>query len=279
MHWITFSLIAGFFFTTSDLITRYILKGKRDAWAYSFWFSFFGSITSLPFFLANPKLPGINSLLILIVSGVLIVIQNLLRFKSTNILSPSISGAILKFRLIFVLVFGLIFLSETFNMYKLVGTTLTIVSGSLLLNAFKGKVYKKGIALAFFSTIFYATVITLYSIVLKSINAVTLTFFIFLIPAVLNLALMPNSSTRIRILIKKSPKPIILATVLAAFANLALNQALAYGEQSRVIILTEVFLIGMVGAEHIILKEQGNLKKKIIAVTLAVAGAIFIQLS
>lgn len=280
MNWILFSLISGFFFTSSDLITRHILKGDKDSWAFSFWFSFFGALTSLPFFLINPVVPknGII-ILVLVLSCILIVLQNLLVFKSTNLLSPSIQGAVLKFRLVFVLIFGIMFLSEALNAPKLLGTTFTILSGLVLLNSIQGKAYRKGLILAFSSTLFYAAIITFYSILLDVINSVSLTFYIFLIPTILNLLLMPNSINRVKTIIQSSPKSIITSTILAGFANLALNQALSLGEQSKVIIITEVFLIVTLAAEHLLLKEKGNLVKKLIAVLLAIFGAIFIRLS
>ncbi|MCX6816821.1 MAG: hypothetical protein NTZ93_03080 [Candidatus Beckwithbacteria bacterium] len=46
--WLIWALISGLFYTGDNLITRYILKGNKDAWAFSFYFSFIGALVSLP---------------------------------------------------------------------------------------------------------------------------------------------------------------------------------------------------------------------------------------
>lgn len=217
--------------------------------------------------------------ILLILAGVLIVIQNLLIFKSTNFLEPSVQGIITKFRLVWVFIFGLIFLGEHFSVMKLVGTVLTILAGLLLVKKFKKVQSTQGIVLAFISTIFYAVIIVFYKYLFTEFNSSSLTFFIFFIPAVINVFIMPNSLKRITKMMQESKLSVILACALGAFANLTMNYALTLGEASKVLVIIEAFLIITLVGEHIFLKEKDHLITKIIAAIIVVAGAILIRLS
>jgi uncharacterized membrane protein len=137
----------------------------------------------------------------------------------------------------------------------------------------------KGVGYALCSTIFYAIVIGFYKILFTSFNSQSLTFFIFLIPAVMNLIIMPDSIKRILMLMKEQGRFVVMACVFGGFANLAMNQSLAIGEASKVLVIIESFLIVTLVGEHVILKERNQLVIKIIAVILATSGAILIRLS
>lgn len=84
--WLLFAVMSGLFSTASGLITRHILRKNSDAWAFSFFFSFIGALTSLLFFILSPRFPisfGFPWILMGIV-GAFIVVQNLLNFSSSK---------------------------------------------------------------------------------------------------------------------------------------------------------------------------------------------------
>jgi len=278
--WLILSLASGIFYTLQGLLTRHVLKGNRDAWAFSFYFSFVGALTSLPFVLMNPKFAKTPTLWLLIfVVGGLIVLQNYLNFKSTNYLEASIQGAITKFRLLWVLIIGVVLLGETLSSFKVIGTLLTITAGLVIYLKTVDLQSKKGVYLAFSATIVYAIVIGFYKLLFTEFNSATLTFFIFAIPALLNIFIMPNSIERIKEMAKSQGKVVFFATFLGGLANLTMNQALSMDEASRVLVIIESFLIILLLGEHIFLKEKANFKRKLIAVVLATVGAILIRLS
>jgi len=278
--WFLFACISGLFYTINSLITRRILKGDKDAWAYSFYFSLVGALISLPFMISSFKVAhNILLWLLLVFTGALIVAQNLLIFKSTNYLEASVQGIITKFKLVWVFIFGIIILGEHFSLLKFIGTILTLISGWLLVNKLKKKQSIKGIILAFVSTLFYAIVIVFYKFLFVEFNSSSLTFFIFFIPAIINLIIMPNSIKRILSMIKESKLVVVIACSLGAFANLSMNYALTFGEISKVLVIIEAFLIVTLVGEHIFLKEKKNLLIKILAVIIVVVGAILIKLS
>jgi drug/metabolite transporter (DMT)-like permease len=278
--WIWFAVLSGLFYTVSGLVTRRILKGNQDAWAFSFYFSFFGALTSIPFVLTNPKYPLWSwSWLVLIMVAVLIVIQNLLNFKSSNTLEASVQGSVIKLRLVWVMLIGIFIINESLTMYKIIGTLLTFIAGLFIIAKFKSGVSFKGVGYALASTVFYATVIGLYKVLFTSFNSQTLTFFIFLFPAIINMVIMPHSLDRIIRLYKNNGYLVIFGCILGGLANLSMNYSLSIGEASKVLVIIESFLILTLVGEHIWLKERNNLSIKLIAVILATGGAILIRLS
>lgn len=113
--WLLFALLSGFFYTGYSLITRHLLKEENsDPWAFSFFFSMIGALISLPFIMADFKVATTPiPWIILIFVGILIVIHNLLLISSSKYLAPSLSGSITKFRLIWVMLLGIIILHES----------------------------------------------------------------------------------------------------------------------------------------------------------------------
>lgn len=279
--WLIFALLAGIFYTISGLITRNVLKrDNNDAWAFSFYFSAVGALVSLPFMLSEPKMANqIQPWLLMIGVGILIVIQNLLSFASSKYISPSVGGSITKFRLVWVMLLGIIILHESSNAFKIVGTLLTVASGIIIMRKFLKPKDIKGIIYTFVATIFYAIVIVLYKFLFSSFNSQSLTFFIFFIPMLINLIIMPNSIKRICALAKNNFKMVFLGCTLGGLANLAMNKGLSLGEASKVLVIIESFLVVTLIGEHFFLKERENLFIKIVAVILATTGAILIRIS
>lgn len=278
--WFVFALISGAFYTAQGLITRHILRGNKDAWAFSFYFSAIGALVSLPFMLTNIKVATqITPWAFMLLVGCLIVLQNILSFKSANTLEASVQGSITKFRLVWVFLLGVIILHEQFSLLKLGGTLSTVLAGSIILNRYRKPSSLTGVAFAFTATVIYGIIIILYKYLFSSFNSASLTFFIFFIPALLNIIIMPHALERINAMFREQRVPVILACALGGFANLAMNQSLAMGEASRALVIIEAFLVITLIGEHLFLKEKSNLPTKILAVGFATLGAILIRIA
>lgn len=89
---------------------------------------------------------------------------------------------------------------------------------------------------------------------------------------------MPDAANRIIQLARNDGYPVIIACILGAFANLAMNYALSIGEASKVLVIIESFLVITLIGEHLVLKEKTFLLTKIVTVILAIIGAILMRL-
>ncbi len=278
--WFLFAVLSGLFYTGSQLISRHVLKGGKDPWAFSFYFSLIGALVTLPFMLLDLRLPSEGKLyLFMFLAGIFIVVHNYLMFKSQNFLEPSLQGAILKLRLVWVLLLSIILLSESLTPYKIVGTVFAFLAGIVVVGRFGKNNQLKGIVLVVMATILYSCLFILNKFLLDDFNAQSITFFVFLFPTFINFGVMPDRINRITKLIKSDFKFVVIACIFGAFANLTMNKALSLGEASKVLVIIESFLIALLAGEKIFLKEKGGLFIKLIAVLLATAGAILIRMN
>jgi drug/metabolite transporter (DMT)-like permease len=261
-----------------------LLRQQKDAWAYSFFFSLIGAMVSLPLMLSAPVLPRNSGIWVMVVLvGGLIVGHNWLLFKASNYLEASIVGALLKLRLVWVFILSTVLLHDMLSWQKAAGTALTIVAGLVIVRSYKGAKSRQGVALVLYATIFNALIIILIIIstkyLLGSFNVVSLTFFVSFLPAViLNFLLMPQAVARISKLFREDWLIVAVACSLGALANLALNQALSLHDASSVLVINEAFLVVVLAGEHIVLRERQYLWLKLVSLTLAIAGAILIQI-
>lgn len=277
--WLFFALLSGALFAVHGLMARYLLKGDKDAWAFSFFFSLVGGVVSLPFMLADPQLPQtVGPWLLAALVGLVIVAHNLLFFKGSNTVEASLSGAITKVRLVWIFLFSILFLGASFSWQVLLGTVLTIAASLVIMHRFKRPESLRGILFVLAASVLNAAVIILLKELTTSFNAVSLTFFAAFLPAILlNFILMPRAVQRIRRAYTIDGRKIVIACAVGALANLAMNQALVLGDASGVVVITEAFLVVVLVGEHIVLKEKDQLWAKAAAVLLATAGAVLIQ--
>jgi len=279
--WLFFALISGVFYTAENLILRYLLRQQKDAWAFAFFYSAVGTVITLPFMLAMPKVPHELGLWLLVpIVGLLIVANNLLLFKSSGLLEASLVGALLKLRLVWVFILGVLILQTPFSWDRLLGTILAITAGLIIVHKFRKSGSITGVSLVVMATIFNASIVILSKYLLNSFNAVSLTFFVsFLPPMIIMLVVMPHALVRIKKLFKNDWPIVFAACACGAFANLALNAALSLHDATSVLVISETFLILVLVGEHTVLKEREHGWVKVLSVALAIAGAILIDIS
>jgi drug/metabolite transporter (DMT)-like permease len=279
MTWFSWALLSGFFYTILGLLSRYVLKNNQDSWSFSFFFSLLGAVVCLPVAIFNWQstqewLPWIMMFLI---SG-LIVLHNYLNFQSTRFLPASMNGTLTKFRLIWTLALGIFILHEGFSWPKILGTALTILAGVIVVFHYQKLKTMTGVWLAISATLVYAIVAVSFKYFFHYFNVPTMTFFIFLIPALFNYLIIPQAWKRVTDFARVNGQIILIIGLMGGLANLTTNAALAGGEISRVGVVTESFLVATLAGEHFFLKEKEHLLVKIIAVILALTGVILIKL-
>jgi drug/metabolite transporter (DMT)-like permease len=278
--WVFLAILAGALFTAESLAQRKFLRGKNDAWAFAFFYSLIGTIISFPVMLAAPELPhSLREWGIALFIGFLIVANNVLLFRATALLEVSFVGTLLKLRLVWVFVLGIVLLQDDFSWAKLAGTAAVILSGMMVAKHVRRPGSSSAVALVLTATIVNAAIIVVSSYLLESMNVASSTFFATFLPAtVLNFVLMPNARTRVTTMFNEHRRNVAFVCTLGALSNFALNGALATGDAGSVVVLNEAVLIFVVFGEHLILREKEYLGVKLIGIPLAVSGAVLIQL-
>jgi len=279
--WLFYSALAGALYTAESLLQRFYLRKQKDVWTFALFYSLIGAIVTFPFMLTSPKVPThIGPWVVVVVIGLLIVANNMLFFKATGLIEMSLVNSLLKLRLVWVFVFGLVFLSDHFSWEKLLGTILTIGAGWVILHSFKRAESLKGIYLILAMTIVNAAIIIQFKYLLSYFNAVSLTFFADFLPAtVFTFLLAPKAITKVKTIFKDDWRIIFLACALGAFSNIALNAALSLHDAASVVVINEAFLVLVLVGEHAYLKEREQAWVKLVSVALAVLGAVLIEAS
>ena len=279
--WLVYALCAGLLYTAEGLIARHVMRAKKDAWAFSFYFSAVGALVSLPFMLMAPTIPHtITPWLLAGLVGLLLVGHNLLSFLASKHLEASLGGAVSKIRLVWVFILSVALLGEQWSWGKFMGTLLAFAAGAIIVHGVRRTGSAVGVMYVLAATLFYAFLIILYKYLFRSFNTVSLTFFVTFLPAaILNFVLMPKAVPRIVKLYKEDGRMVLAGCGLGALANLAMNAGLESGEATAVLVIMETFLIVTLVGEHILLREKEQMWVKVAAVTLAVAGAILIRIS
>jgi drug/metabolite transporter (DMT)-like permease len=278
--WIFLSVLAGGLFTTENLARRRLLIRNNDSWAFSFYYSLIGAVISLPVMLFKPELPqSLSQWLLAGLVGVLIVGNNVLLFRATAELEVSFVGTLLKLRLVWVFLLGILFVHDHFSWLKLTGTSAVVVSGMIVARGVRRRSATPAVMMVLVATLFNAGIIVTSSYLLQSMNVVSFTFIATFLPALIfNYILMPKARTRIVAMYKQSWRNVAVVCALGSLSNFALNGALATGDAGRVVVMNEAVLIFVAFGEHLILKEKDFLGLKLIGVPLAVLGAVLIQL-
>ncbi len=275
--WLYFAIGAGLLFTCSTLLNRRILKTGSDPWVLSFYFSAIGSVISLPFMLSNFKAPDTWSLwLIMLLTACLVVFHNFLNYTALKHISASVHGTFYKLRLVWVFLIGIFLALESWQALTVLGVTLTVAAGVLLVWKKGERFSMTGVAFVIGSSLVNAIAFTLFKFLFGSFNVETLTFLTFFIPAIINALVIPKFPQRVKEFGSKNWLVIVTACSFGAFANLAINTAINLGQVTSVLVIVEVFLILVLAGEHLFLKERAGMLKKTVAVLLAVIGAICI---
>jgi len=279
--WLIFAVLAGVFSTAENLLQRFHLRKQKDVWTFAFFYSLTGTMISLPLMLSSPTIPHDPHIwLLAALVGLLIVGNNLLIFKASGLIEMSIINSLLKLRLVWVFLLGILFLSNPFSWPKFIGTLLAIAAGLIILHNFKRPRTSAGFSLVLTASLFNAGIVVLSKYLLGSFNVVSLTFFVSFLPATIFIFLvMPHAISRIKNLFKTDWKIVFLACAFGTFTNLTLNAALNLHDVASVLVINEAFLVLVLVGEHAYLKEREQVWVKVASVLLAVTGAILIDIS
>jgi len=276
--WFIYALIAGVFFAINSLMIRHYARKNEDMWILSFYFSFIGSIISLPLFLYEFRVSydwtfwgGI------LLIGVILVINNILGFKAARLLGATTQNVFGKLKLIWLLIAGIVVFGEVITLQKGIGMILIMAASLLILDYNNWKASKQGIILIILATFTSAIYGVLLKRVLGMSGVLTMIFLVAIVPAILNAIVIPDFWNRAK---KEfiNIKSLIAICIIGIIANLSMIKALSYNVLSGVYFIMDASLIIIIFGEHFILKEKERVIWKIIAAAFAIAGAILLQI-
>lgn len=270
--------------TISKVVQRLSLQHEEvDSTAFCAFFMFTVGSISIPFLLIEDInfSVDIRALGAVFLSSILYSVSMLLFHHAMKLTEVSQVETIATTRSIWSMVIGAIFFHEVLNISKLLGI-IFICLGLAVVYWQKGSF--NGFKKPHFYTAAYAMLITcayaLDKYALDYFSVIMYQVIIYIIPSIFITVFLPGTFTKIKKMIKpeKTTYLILLCCCFQMISTLALYRAYQVGGELSVVgPLTQLttVLITIIGI--VFLKERWNLTRKIIGITLACIGVIFIK--
>jgi drug/metabolite transporter (DMT)-like permease len=276
---ILFILLAIFFSTISKILFRHVLK-ETDTYAFTFVNQIISMLLFLPLLIFNFSMPSNpQGWIALIIAGGIwastVFIGNL-SYKYSEV---SIRESLSQTRIIWVLLFGVLFLNESITLSGIIGIfTIFFGLGLLLWHPERklGRIYDKKVLIVLLGAFMISIATIADKYVLRFFSPEVYSFFSCLIPFLALSFFLKGKTPHIKHLFKHRGVTAILAIAFSAVSYYfvllifsSTNITIAYP------ILQAGILFTVIGG-IIFMKERENITQKIIASIIVIVGTIII---
>lgn len=282
MDWFSYALIAIASYSIFYILTRVFLKEKSsDAIAYAIVFNFVCALLISLFSLKNGfVLPDIKQYYLnLGFMAVLYTASQVLIFKASKIIGASDLIIFSSTRTFWVIGAAILFLGETFNINKVIGTGLILFSVLFVSITKKEIKFNKGHLYAILAAFCIGIGFVNDSYILRQSDAISYGALAFILPAFLTAIVFPSSTLKLRSYL--SLGILIKILLLGVFYSIGLvTSYLAYkagGNASQIVPIGQSVVILTVILAVLFLGEREILLKKIIAAILVSVGVLLIR--
>jgi|SRR3989344_805610 len=277
---LVFVFIAIILGTVTQILKRYILK-ETNPYAYSLATQIISGLIFLPFAIINFSLPQeLIAYAVLAFASILwslVSISTYISYKQTEI---SIRDPIGQSKLLWALLFGVLFLGEMITSHRIIGTSIIFLGVVILIWSPKrkfGKLSDPGIRWTLLAAILNAMVFLLDKASLRWFVPEVYGFFVYLFPMFILVLFLKKRKHHISHLFKIRAKSTILSIVLSAVAYYFTLKAFSLADFTLVYPLLQLTTLLTVVGGIFIMKEKENLWQKIIASVLIIIGAIILK--
>jgi len=282
MSWFIWAIFSVVTTAVANLLQRVIMRDKdSDAFGTAIIFQFSIALLTGMFAIWNGfVLPPIGKYFWnFLASTLLWGLGSLSLFKAYQTLGSSKIAIISSLGTVVTIVSSIVFLGESFNTPKIIGTLL-IITSIFFVTEKKGKFsFTKGTSYALITTLFYGLAVTNDAFILKTYDAVSYTSVISFLPGILLLALRPRaiaSFQRLRNVIFM--KKMFLLTIFYSAQAVAYYLALHLGanaSQLAPIYKTNIILTVLLAI--VFLKEKERIPLKLFSAVLVTVGVLLIK--
>jgi drug/metabolite transporter (DMT)-like permease len=274
--WLLYALIGGIATAFGSLISKKSVAYVKDPWMRSFYFSFFFLILIIPFFLFEFDIPkDFSTIIMLILASIAVVIGNYLIFKSYMYLNASSINVIQKLKLAWILIIGIVFLKQSLQLKDIIGMTIIFAASLIIIDYKNWKTNYHGVMSVIVSTLAFSAYAFAISLLSQKVKPFSLLFFLTIIPVIMYCFIIKDLKKRIIETYKKT-RIMILAAAIGVVYNLCMVLGVKE-EPTKVFFVIEAGIILIVIGEYFWMKDKRNILLKILAVALAIAGAILLR--
>ena len=282
MNWFLLSIVSVITLAISNLLQRVLMRDeKSNVIAYSLMFQLICAVLiGLFAFMRGFVMPPIQEMWFnFILITVLYAVGTLFLFKALQNIEASEAAIITSSRALWTIAVALIFLGESFDLFKTIGVILVL--GSIVLVSFKRKVirFNKGILYALSSAFCYGVAFANDTFILRQSDALSYTTLAFLFPGLFILAIKPRILTEMKTLLNK---PVLSKMVLLGlfYSTSAITIYLAYqrgGTASQLAPISQSVVILTFLLAAIFLSERSQLVRKFVGAIMATIGVLLLR--
>lgn len=292
--WFWLVVIGGVFKSIHWLLERLILRDKQESVSFAFFLQLSSVVMLAPLLLLGLRLPKeVLPYFVLLLVGAMDTLAVFLIKESIRLLEASLRTTIYQIRIFFVLIFASLFLNESFNFTKVIGSVL-IFLGIVLAVFRRRKVswYKKvfnavfireerratGIFLTLAAALVTAVELMGFKYLLNEFAVPFTLFTVSLISTFLFLLVVPNLIKRSLDLVRgEKGKLVFLNAFLANVSWVLFFWATSMTEASKTQPISQGMTVLTVLGGIIFLKERERIWQKILGGILAVIGVILVK--
>lgn len=281
MSWFFLTLLSVFIVSIANILQRVLMKGdKSDPFSYAIVFHFLLGIVNLLFAVLNgfhlPPLDG--SLVLFIVAAALWGIGTVFVFKALQLLESSEVTILTSVRALVTITASILFLHETFNWQKALGTLIILASVFFVTNLKRGMTFNKGVLYSMAMAFFYGLAVVVDVFNLKNYDPISyLAVANFFIGTIL-LLFYPKIFRQWKGFVKPTfLKKMLPLGIFSSIQAIAYYYALTKGPSSQIAPINQAQVIVTVLLAAILLKERDHLFRKLIAAALVTVGVILLK--
>ena len=276
---LAFVTAAVVFGVAARLMHRHVVK-DTSPYAYSWLTQIIAMLLFLPFALSNLAIPQTKTAwLVLIVAAIVWVLVDLSALTAYKWTEVSLKEPISQSKLIWALLFGLIFLGETITLQRAMGTIIIFLGTSLLLYHPErkfGRLSESGVRWTLLTALLSAIVAIIDKFALNWFVPEVYGFLVYLGPAIILTAFIPTKIKQVKHLIKNKWRSVFIAIFFSTATYFFTIQAYAKADVTFVYPLLQMGVLLTVLSGIFFMKEREHFWQKIIAATMIVIGAIII---
>lgn len=281
MNWFYFSLLSALFITIYSLLSRVFLRTKGDPRAFAFWTDFSGAFFLILIAIFEKKYFQINTLSLLIILLVAVIYGTVdsLLMKGRQLEEVSKTSIVSQTGSIWALLGGVLFLGESFTIYKIIGIILIVVGNLVILWKQQKLTFSLGIRYFFVGTLLsnIGYLIDKY-MVGNTISPGLYKAILFFLASSWIFISLPNRSQRIKKEFQVQKGAVVIIGFLLALSMFFLMKGFQTGEASKVLPVYSLSVVFSVLAGILFLGEKERLSQKILGVIITFIGILILKM-
>lgn len=282
MNWLLLTILSVVTVSVANILQRVLMKDdKSNPYSYAIVFHFLLGLLNLCFALFYGSQFSLFSgnFLLLLLASFLWGMCSIFLFKALQLLQSSEVTILASLKVVFTIVAAVIFLQETFNGQKILGTIIILVATLLVVNLKNGFKFNKGIIYTLAMALFAGLALVVDSVNVQHYDVIAYNTMANFFSGLIILAFAPRTLLDWQQFIKPNflAKMLPLSVFSTAQGIMYLTALTHAGNTAQVGTIRQAMVIVTALLAVIFLRERNNLSRKLLAAIMVTIGVILLR--